>query len=224
MSLAFKEAQLGLADSGSVPDALVITDTTKPTNPQIAYAANIPYTPKTSTCNEIKVKRAAGMVDLNFTNLDAVNPHTIKYEIWVDGLKVVDRSSGFEILQGGTLAKSELIYQVDPADAVLNVSVYLWADAASQIRLDDHRVRAGIGSEQEIKCLEIQKEYMQGLYLKCSVVGGGFAEYILNAHYSGAKITGASSELAISQMMPYTDLILKPSADAFVYLDAISLV
>lgn len=224
MSLAFKEAQLGLADSGSVPDALVITDTTKPTNPQIAYAANIPYTPKTSTCNEIKVKRAAGMVDLNFTNLDAVNPHTIKYEIWVDGLKVIDRSSGFEILQGGTLAKSELIYQVDPADAVLNVSVYLWADAASQIRLDDHRVRAGIGSEQEIKCLEIQKEYLQGLYVQGAVVGAGFAEVNLYAHYSGLYITGGSVSILISQMLPYTDLVLKPQAGDFNYLLGISLV
>jgi len=224
MSLAFKEAILGLADSGSVADALVITDITKPTNAQIVYAANIPYTPKTSTCNEIKVKRAAGKVDLNFTNLDAVDPHTIKYEIWVDGVKVIDRSTGFEILQGGTLAKSELIYQVDPADAVLNVAVYLWADEASQIRLDDHRVYAGIGSEQEIKCLEIEKEYMQGLYMHCTVVGMGAADYIIYAHYSGAKITNAATQLAISQMLPYTDVVLKPSAGEFIYLDGISLV
>jgi hypothetical protein len=224
MSLAFKEAKLGLADSGTVADALVITDITKPTNAQVAYAANIPYTPKTSTCNEIKVKRAAGMVDLNFTNLDAVDPHTIKYEIWVDGVKVIDRSTGFEILQGGTLAKSELIYQVDPADAVLNVAIYLWADEASQVRLDDHRVRAGIGSEQEIKCLEIEKEYMQGLYLHCTVVGMGSAAYLLNAHYSGVKIAGANTELAISQMLPYTDLVLNPSSGDFIYLDGISLV
>lgn len=224
MSLAFKEAKLGLADSGSVPDALVITDITKPTNPQVAYTAQVPYTPKTSTCNEIKVKRMAGNTEMNFTNLDAVNPHTIKYEIWVDGVKVIDRSSGFEILQGGTLAKTELLYQVDPADANWSVQIYLWADAASQIRLDDHRIRAGIGSEQEIKCLDIEKEYMQGLYMKCTVVGGGLAEYILYARYSGVKISGASSEMALSQMMPYTEMVLKPDAGSFIYLDGISLV
>jgi hypothetical protein len=94
MSLAFKEAILGLADSGVIPDALVITDITKPTNAQVAYTANIPYTPKTSTCNEIKVKRAAGLVDLNFTNLDAVDPHTIKYEIWVEGRADLPGGSG----------------------------------------------------------------------------------------------------------------------------------
>jgi len=116
MSLAFKEAKLGLADTGIQSDNLLIRETTKPGSPQITENQSIPYEIKSSTCNECKVKRIAGQVDLNFTNLDGVNPHTINYQIYVDGQLVVDRSSGFEIGAGSTLAKTELIYQGDPAD------------------------------------------------------------------------------------------------------------
>lgn len=223
MALAFKEAKLGLADSGVVADALLITPIAKPPSPQTTYNAVIPYEPKTSTCNEVKVKRAAGQVDLNFTNTDGVNPHTIKYQIYVDGQLVVDRQTGFEIAAGSTLAKTELIYQVDPADATLSVQIYYWADTADKIRLDDHRIRAGIGAELEAKCVEIEKEYAQAVYAEFQSTGDAYT-YKLKATYSGALLKTGSAELAVSQMLPYSELHLVPQADRFAYVTAISLV
>jgi len=225
MSLAFKEAKLGLADSGSVIDNLSIDYTSKPPTPQITYNAQIPYEVKTSTCNEIKVKRAAGLVDLNFTNNDAVNPHTIKYQIFVDGSLVVDRSTGFEIDAGSTLAKHEVIYQVDPTDQNLNVQVYLWADEIEKIDLDDHQIQAGIGAEQNTKCLEIQKDYAQGLYAEFHPIVAGNSIYRLKAKYSGATImTGDGNSFSLSQIIPYTELYFEPAANDVIYLTGISLV
>ncbi|MGB3341315.1 MAG: hypothetical protein WBB37_07535 [bacterium] len=224
MSLAFKEAKLGLADTGVEADALTITDISKPGSPQITENQSIPYEIKTSICNECKVKRVAGQVDLNFTNLDGVDPHTIYYQIYADGELIVDRSTGFSIGAGSTLAKTELIYQVDPADEDVTTQIYLWADEASQIRLDDHRVRCGIGVEQETKAVEIEKDYQQAVYAEFATTGASY-DYKLKAKYSGVVIKeGTDTALSICTMFPYTELHLVPQADKFVYITGISLV
>ena len=72
-------------------------------------------------------------------------PHTVYYQIYVDGALIIDNSAGKEIAMGSTLAKTEFPYQVNPADATLTVTVYFWADDTTHVRLDDHRVRAGFG-------------------------------------------------------------------------------
>lgn len=225
MSLAFKEALLGLADTTVQSDNLTITDTAKPGSPQITENQSIPYTPKSSTCNECKVKRIAGQVDLNFTNLDGVNPHTIYYQIYVDGQLVVDRSSsGFVIGAGSTLAKTELIYQVDPADKDVTTTMYFWADEASKIRLDDHRVRCGIGAEQNTYAIEIEKEFQQALYVEFGTTGTAYTAK-LKAKNSGVELKSVTDQaLSICTMLPYSQLYLEPQTDKFIYLTGISLV
>lgn len=223
MALAFKEAKLGLADTGVEIDNLIISDTTKPASPQITENQSIPYEPKTSTCNECKVKRIAGQVDLNFTNLDGANPQTIYYQIYVDGALVIDRSSGFEIGAGNTLAKTELIYQVDPADEDVTTQIYLWVSTADQIRLDDHRVRCGIGAEQSTKAIEIEKDYQQGIYAEFGTTGASYT-YKLKAKHSGVLLSEGSAALSTSTMLPYTELHLEPQTDKFAYVTGISLV
>lgn len=226
MSLAFKEAKLGMADSGVVVDNTLIIYTSKPATPQITYNAQIPYEAKTSICNEIKVKRAAGQVDLNFTNLDVVNPHTIYYQIYVDGTLVVDRSVGFEIGAGSTLAKTELIYQIDPPDQNLNVQVSLWADTNDDIELDDHQVRAGIGAEQNAVVLEIEREYAQGMIANFGSTGITWT-WSLQTKYSGVTFEEGNQTAnleIVSQMLPYSKLYLVPLADKFAYVAGISLV
>lgn len=224
MSLAFREAKLGLADTGVKSDNLTITDTSKPGSPQITENQSIPYEIKTSTCNECKVKRIAGQVDLNFTNLDGLSDHTIYYQIYVDGQLVVDRSSGFSIGAGSTLAKTELIYQIDPADKDVTTQIYLWADEAGHIRLDDHRVRCGIGVEQETKAVEIEKDYQQAVYAEFATTGTSYT-YKLKAKYSGViPKQGTDESLSICTMLPYTELHLVPQTDKFVYITGISLV
>lgn len=226
MSLAFKEAKLGLADSGVVVDNVLIIYTSKPATPQVTYNAQIPYEAKTSICNEIKVKRAAGQVDLNFENLDLSNPHTIYYQIYVDGTLVVDRSVGFEIGAGSTLAKTELIYQIDPPDQNLNVQIYLWADTNDDIELDDHQVRAGIGAEQNVAVLEIEKEYAQGIIANFGSTGTTWT-WSLQTKYSGVtyEFGDQTTNLEIvSQLLPYSKLFLVPVANKFAYIAGISLV
>lgn len=224
MSLAFKEAKLGLADTGVQSDNLTITDTSKPGSPQITENQSIPYEIKTSICNECKVKRIAGQVDLNFTNLDGAFGHNLYYQIYVDGQLVVDRSGGFMIDPGATLAKTELIYQVDPPDEDVTTQMYFWADVADLIRLDDHRVRCGIGVELETKAVEIEKDYQQAVYAEFATTGTSY-DYKLKAKYSGVILKQSTDEsLSICTMLPYTELHLVPQADKFVYITGISLV
>jgi len=222
--LQFKEAKLGLADTGVQTDNLTIADTSKPGSPQITENQSIPYEIKTSTCNECKVKRIAGQVDLNFTNLDGGNPQTIYYQIYVDGQLVVDRSSGFSIGAGSTLAKTELIYQVDPTDEAVSTQIYLWVSTTNQIRLDDHRVRCGIGAEQNTYAIEIEKDYQQAVYAEFATTDAAYT-YKLKAKYSGVELkTGTDVALSICTMLPYLQLYLEPQTDKFIYLTGISLV
>ncbi|HUT90455.1 MAG TPA: hypothetical protein VMY37_13215 [Thermoguttaceae bacterium] len=220
--LSCKEALLGLYDSTVVTDTLTITATEKPSTPDLTVSAVIPYTATSSTCNEVKLKRAAGQVKLNFTNLDASNPHTVYYQIYVDGVLTVDNSAGSVIAMGGTLAKTELIGQADPADATLSVTMYFWASAASQIRLDDHRVKAGFGSESvSAEALRIEKESMQGLYAAL-LASDTTPVYALKALNSGVSLATGTTSIALSTMLPESRLYLTPPATEFIYLTGIS--
>lgn len=222
--LQFKEAKLGLADTGVQTDNLTIADTSKPGSPQITENQSIPYEIKTSTCNECKVKRIAGQVDLNFTNLDGGNPQTIYYQIYVDGQLIVDRSSGFSIGAGSTLAKTELIYQVDPTDEDVSTQIYFWVSTTNQIRLDDHRARCGIGAEQNTYAIEIEKDYQQAVFAEFATTGTAYT-FNLKAKSSGVELeTGTDVALSICTMLPYTQLYLEPQTDKFIYLTGISLV
>lgn len=222
--LQFKEAKLGLADTGVQTDNLTIADTSKPGSPQITENQSIPYEIKTSTCNECKVKRIAGQVDLNFTNLDGSNPQTIYYQIYVDGQLIVDRTSGFSISAGSTLAKTELIYQVDPTDEDVSTQIYFWVSTTNQIRLDDHRVRCGIGAEQNTYAVEIEKDYQQAVYAEFATTGTAYT-FNLKAKSSGVELkTDTDAALSICTMLPYTQLYLEPQTDKFIYLTGISLV
>lgn len=224
MALAFKEAKLGLADSGVVSDNLTISDISKPASPQITQNMEIPYEPKASICNECKVKRIAGQIDLNFTNLDGVNPQTIYYEIYADGQIVVDNSSGTEIGAGSTLVATHLIYQTDPADENVTVTMFFWVSTADQIRLDDHQVRCGIGAELETTAVEIEKDYQQAIYAEFGTTGTSY-EFKLKAKYSGVILkNGTDVALSICDMLPYSELHLKPQTDKFIYITGISLV
>lgn len=220
--LACKEALLGLYDSGVQDDPITITAIAKAVAPDITVAALIPYTPTSSTCNEVKLKRAAGQVKLNFTNLDPSNPHTVYYQIYVDGVLTIDNSAGDVIAMGSTLAAIEVIGQADPADATLTVTIFLWASAASQIRLDDFRVKAGFGSETvSAEAFRIEKECMQGLYAALAASDTTPA-YALKALNSGVTLGTGTVSIALSTMLPESRLYLTPAATEFAYLTGIS--
>jgi len=220
--LVCKEALLGLYDTTVVEDDLTITAVAKPSTPDLTISAVIPYTPVSSTCNEVKLKRAAGQVILNFTNLDGSDPHTIYYQIYVDGVLTVDNSTGDVIAMGSTLEAIELIGQADPADATLSVTMYFWVDEASQIRLDDHRVKAGFGSESSsAEAFRIEKESMQGLYATL-VASDTTPAYTLKALNSGVTLATGTVSIALSTMLPESRLYLTPPATEFCYLTGIS--
>jgi hypothetical protein len=224
--LKCKEVKLGLADTGVITDNLTITATAKPPTAQITENLSIPYTPKQSICDEIKFSRITGQVKLNFTNLDAQTAHTIYYQIYIDNALVIDRSTGFSIGAGSTLAKTELVYQVDPADAEIEADIYFWVDTASQIKLDDHRIRSGFGSESvAAAAIKIEKESMQAIYAEFATTHtGGTYTYNLKAYYSGITLKTGSTNLSISDLLPYTELYFTPQANEIVYLTSISLV
>ena len=220
--LACKEALLGLYDSTVVSDALTITATEKPTTPDLTIAAAIPYTSISSTCNEVKLKRAAGQVILNFTNLDPSNPHTVYYQIYVDSVLTIDNSAGSEIAMGSTLEAIEVLGQADPADATLTVDIYLWVDVTEQIRLDDHRVKAGFGSETSAaEAIRIEREAMQGLYAGL-LASDTTPAYALMALNSGVSLATGTTSIALSTMLPESRLYLTPPADEFIYFTGIS--
>jgi hypothetical protein len=220
--LSCKEALLGLYDSGVQDDPITITAVAKATSPDITVAALIPYTATSSTCNEVKLKRAAGQVKLNFTNLDASDAQKVYYQIYVDGVLTIDGSAGYSIPMGSTLAKVEVIGQADPADATLTVTVFLWSDEASQVRLDDYRVKAGFGSETvSAEAFRIEKESMQGLYAAL-VASGSTPAYTLKALNSGVTLATGTVSIALSTMLPESRLYLTPPATEFVYLTGIS--
>jgi hypothetical protein len=224
--LACKEALLGLADTGVITDTLTITATAKPPTAQVIENLSIPYTPKQSVCDEIKFNRITGQVKLNFTNLDAQTAHTIYYQVYVDNALVIDRSTGFSISSGSTLAKTELIYQVNPADAAIAVSIFFWVDTASQIVLNDHRIRAGFGSESaSAAVIKIEKESMQAVYAEFATThSGGTYAFALKAFASGVTLVTGAGALSKSDLLPYTELYLTPQTNEIVYLTAISLV
>jgi hypothetical protein len=224
--LAFKEAKLGLADTDTVIDNLLISAIAKPPTPQIIENMGIPYTPKTSICNEVKCKRAVGKVELNFTNNDVSDPHTVYYQIYVDNQLVIDRSTGFEILAGSQLAKIELVYQIDPADKDLELDFYFWADEAGQIQLDNHRARCGFGSETAATaCIKIEKESLQAIYAEFATThGGGTYTFTLKAFHSGVSLKTGSTNLSMSDLLPYSEFYLTPQVNEIVYLTGISLV
>ena len=220
--LSCKEALLGLYDSGVQDDPITITAVAKAVAPDITVAALIPYTPVSSTCNEVKLKRAAGQVKLNFTNLDASHAQKVYYQIYVDGVLTVDGSAGYSIPMGSTLAKVEVIGQADPADATLTVTVFLWSDEASQVRLDDYRVKAGFGSETvSAEAFRVEKESMQGLYAAL-VASDSTPAYTLKALNSGVTLATGTVSIALSTMLPESRLYLTPPATEFVYLTGIS--
>jgi len=220
--LACKEALLGLYDSGVVTDTKTITAVAKPTSPDLTVSAVIPATLTSSTCNEVKLKRAAGQVKLNFTNLDASDAQKVYYQIYVDGVLTVDGSAGYSISMGSTLAKTLVIGQADPADATLSVTMYFWSDEASQVRLDDHRVKAGFGSESSAaEAVRIEKESMQGLYATLAASDTTPA-YALKALNSGVSLATGTTSIALATMLPESSLYLTPPATEFVYLTGIS--
>lgn len=220
--LACKEALLGLYDSGVLDDPITITAVAKATSPDITVAALIPYTPVSSTCNEVKLKRAAGQVKLNFTNLDASDAQKVYYQIYVDGVLTVDGSAGYSISMGSTLAKTEVIGQADPADATLSVTMYFWSDEASQVRLDDHRVKAGFGSESSsAEAIRVEKQCQQGLYAAL-LASDSTPAYALKALNSGVSLATGTTSIALSTMLPESRLYLTPPATEFVYLTGIS--
>jgi hypothetical protein len=124
------------------------------------------------------------------------------------------------------LAKTELIYQIDPPDQNLNVQIYLWADTNDDIELDDHQVRAGIGAEQNVAVLEIEKEYAQGIIANFGSTGTTWT-WSLQTKYSGVtyEFGDQTTNLEIvSQLLPYSKLFLVPVANKFAYIAGISLV
>jgi len=222
--LNFKEAKLGLADTNVVADNLLISAIAKPPTPQITENMEIPYTPKTSIINEIKIKRACGKIEFNFTNTDIVNPHTIYYQIYVDNHLVIDRSTGFVISADSQLAKTELIFQVDPADEDLQVDFYFWADEADKIQLEDHRIRCGFGSElAAAAAIKIEKEGYQAIYAEFASTGASYT-YYLKAFNSGITLDTGNDPLSIEGLLPYSEFYFTPLENEIVYLTGITLV
>lgn len=224
--LACKEVRLGLADTGIIIDELLIASIAKPPTPQITENMIIPYTPKTSVLNEIKLRRACGKIEINFTNLDTENPHAVYYQIFIDNHLVINRSSGFGINADSQLTRTELIFQVDPADENLQIDFYYWADEAGRIQLDYHRVRCGFGSElAAAAALKIEKEGQQAIYAEFATThSGGTYIYYLKAFNSGIVLQSNISNLSISGLLPYSELFFTPQENEIVYITGITLV
>jgi len=224
--LVCKEAKLGKADTGVVDDDLAIVETGKPATAQVTENLSIPFEIKTSICNEIKLKRIAGQVKLNFTNLDAQAAHTIYYQIYLDNVLVIDRSTGFEITAGSTLAKTELVYQNDPTDEDVEVDIYFWVDVTEQIQLEDHKIVCGFGSETVASpAIKIEKEAMQAVYAEIATThSGGTYAFALKSFYSGISLATGAGALAKEALLPYTELYLTPQTNEIVYLTGISLI
>uniref|UniRef100_A0A7C6EBJ1 Uncharacterized protein n=1 Tax=candidate division WOR-3 bacterium TaxID=2052148 RepID=A0A7C6EBJ1_UNCW3 len=222
--LSVKEAKFGLADTGIITDNLLISAITKPPVPQITQNMAIPYTPKISVTNEIKIKRACGKIELDFINTDVNSSHIIYYQIYVDHQLLIDRSAGFEIPADSQFTKTELIFQNDPPDENLQIDFYFWADEANQIQLNGHRVRCGFGSElAAAAAIKIEKEGYQAIYAEFASTGASYT-YYLKAFNSGITLDTGNDPLSIEGLLPYSEFYFTPLENEIVYLTGISLI
>jgi len=171
---------------------LTISDTAKPDTAQIShdYTAIAKPTAYVSEFyngySPLRIRRFAFKTTLSATNSDSVD-HTLNYEIYVDGSLAV--SGSFTVPASGSASKTEVYAQVNPTDNTATIEIYLWADTADVITVDETTI-AGVGSESTDE-QEVFETYVGGdmaLYVNFGATGSASYTWVMRSYYCDARI------------------------------------